>query len=345
MPNTCFHRAARAAAVTTAVLAGAVAAPAAAQDLDKVVIAANSFSLAHGPLSLATADPSIFEKHGIDLEAIAIQGSSSNCIAVLLSGDADLCEVGTTTGTDAIAEGAPLKGVAVITGPINEIILSKQAVEKLGVSPDAPIGERAAALKGLRLVTAGPGSPHYMSLDAILNVAGLSMDDVQFRTLLDVTAMVESMRNGAIDGALWSVGSLGQMITDGSGVRWISMAQGDIEELKTLPYVTVYARADWIEENGDLADRINAAFADSVEELKTNGAEASAKFKAKYFPDLDQALWDDGFAQAQKAYLDGAKGGKEGWDQFLNMQRESNPSKDYSDAEFEKALIPAARLD
>ena len=343
MPKTLFHRAACVAAVSSAVVLGAASAPATAQDLDKVLIATNSFSLAMGPLSLATADPSIFEEYGIDLEAIAIQGSSSNCIAVLLSGDADLCQVGTTTGTDAIAEGAPLKGIAVITGPINEIILSKQAVEKLGISPDAPIEERAATLKDLRLVTAGPGSPHYMSLGAILNIAGLSMDDVQFRTLLDVTAMIESMRNGAIDGALWSVGSLGQMLMDDSGVRWISMAQGDIEELKTLPYVTVYAREDWIEKNGDLANRINAAFAASIEELKTNGAEASAKFKAMYFPDLDQALWDDGFAQAQQAYLDGAKGGKEGWDQFLNMQREANPNKDYSNAEFDKALIPAAR--
>jgi len=334
----------RAACGATALVAlTALALPAAAQD--RVRIATNSFSLAHGPLALAVADASVFGTQGIEIDTIAIQGSSANCIAALLSRSVELCQVGTTTGTDAIAEGAELVGIAVLTGPINEIIISRAAAEATGIAPDAPVEQRAAALGGLRLVTAGPGSPHYMSLAAVLRVGGHSMDDITFRTLLDVPAMVESIRNGAIDGALWSVGSLGQLIESGDGVRWISMAQGDIAELSTLPYVTVYARTEWVNANRELVTRIHAGYAEGIRRLQEDGAESSRLIKERFFPDMDPALWEDSFAHAQGAYIPGAAGTRFAWNQFLDMQIESNPEKNYANAAFELALIPEARAD
>lgn len=76
--------------------------------------------------------------------------------------------------------------------------------------------------------------------------------------------------------------------------------------------------------------------------MQKEGPASSAAFKAKYVPDLDQALWDDGFAQAQAAYLTGAKGGVVGWNQFLEMQAKAT-GKDYTAAAFETAVIPLAR--
>jgi ABC-type nitrate/sulfonate/bicarbonate transport system substrate-binding protein len=245
--------------MNTAKLALAVSAFAmmagAAHAEDKVRIATASTSVAHGPLTIAMADPSIFGNNGIAIEVTDLRGQSPNCIAALLSKAVEICQVGTPTGTDAIAEGAKLKAVAVLTGPINEIFLSSKTVEKLGVAPDAPVEQRIAALKGLSLTTSAPGTAHYLTLGATLEKAGLTMNDVSYRTLGDVPAMIESIRNGQIDGSLWTIGSLAPLIQDGSGVRWISMARGDIDEFRTLPYVTAYARADWVEENPDLVAR------------------------------------------------------------------------------------------
>ena len=99
----------------------AIGAASSAIAADKVRIATASTSLAHGPIGLAVADPSIFGAQDITIEVRDLRGASVNCIAALLSEAVELCQVGTPTGTDAIAEGAKLKAVAVLTGPINEI--------------------------------------------------------------------------------------------------------------------------------------------------------------------------------------------------------------------------------
>jgi ABC-type nitrate/sulfonate/bicarbonate transport system substrate-binding protein len=316
----------------------------AAHALDKLHIATASTSLAHGPLGLAVADPSIFAGQNIAIDITDLRGNSANCIAALLSKAADLCQVGTPTGVDAIAEGAKLKAVAVLTGPINELFISSKAAAATGVSPTAPVEQRIKALKGMRLVTSAPGTAHYLTLMGTLKKVGLSMSDISFRTLGDVPAMIESIRNGQIDGALWTIGSLGPLLKDNSGVRWISMARGDIDEFKTLPYVTVYARTDWVEANPDLVKRLHAGYAEAIRRLKSDPEKSSALFKAKFFPDLDQALWDDGYAQVRAAYLDGAKTTAKSWQQSLDMQKVGT-GKDYKDAAFEMVVIPDARAD
>lgn len=329
-------------ALAAASVAMVLSAPAKAEDVVKIATA--STSLAHGPLPLAMADPSIFGAHGIKIEVNDLRGASANCIAALLSEAVELCQVGTPTGTDAIAEGAKLKAVAVIAGPINEIFISKKAADASGVKPDAPVEDRIKALKGLRLVTSAPGTAHYLTLAATLGKVGLSMNDIQYRTLGDVPAMIESIRNDQIDGALWTIGSLAPLLMDKSGVRWISMARGDIQEFATLPYVTVYARADWVDAHQDLVQRIHDSYADAIHQLKTDGARTSKLFKDKFFPKLDQALWDDGFTQAQGAYLEGAKTTAASWQQSLDMQKQGT-GKNYEAAAFDKVVIPAARAD
>jgi len=319
------------------------AAPAAAQDLDTVRIATASTSVAHGPLIMAVVDDSVFGNNGIRIAVTDLRGASPNCIAALLSESVELCQVGTTTGTDAIAEGANLRAIAVLTGPINEIFLSAKTVERLGVAPDAPIEERIAALDGLTLTTSAPGTMHYLSLGATLEMAGLSFDDIRYATLGDVPAMIESIRNGQIDGSLWTIGSLAPLLQDESGVRWISMARGDITEFSTLPYVTVYARGDWVDANTDLVERIHQSYADSIVMLKTDPT-ASDRIKAEYAPDLDPALWEDGFSMAKIAYLDNAATTAASWQQALDMQAQGS-GKDYTPAAFERVVIPAARAE
>lgn len=328
------------AALAAGAFAGLLAAPALAQDTVKIGTA--STSVVHAPLTTLVVDPAIAAKHNIKLEVTDLRGNSANCVAALLSGAIDLCQVGTTTGTDAIAEGANLKAVAVITGPINELILSAKTVAKLGVSPTASVEDKLRALKGLRIVSSAPGTAHYTTLTAMLKIVGLKPEDLQFRTLTDVTAMMESIRNDQIDGAMWSIGSLGHIITDKSGVRWISMAKGDVKDLATLPYVTVYGRGDWIDKNPDLARRVNASYADAIDRLKNNPGNASALIKAKYFPDLDQGLWDDGFEQARGSFLKDAKGFREGWQRFLELQA-ADTGKNYAPSAFDKAVMPFAR--
>ncbi|WP_195759789.1 ABC transporter substrate-binding protein [Paracoccus sp. S-4012] len=309
---------------------------------ESVHVAAAAINIAHGPIALAAADPSIFKAHGLDLEVTDLRGASPNCIAALLSRSADLCQVGTTTGTDAIAEGADLVAIVAVSGPSGEVILSDDTVERLGVAPDAPIAERIRALKGLSISTAAPGSALYTLGDAMLGTVGLSWDDLNYRTLGEVPAMIESIRNNQLDGAFWVFGSLAQLLVDGEGVRWISLARGDVEEYEGLPFVAVFARRDWVEENPERVAAVQAAYADAIDRLIDDPEASSAAIKAEFFPDMDQALWDDGYEQAQLAFLRGGATTEALWQRLLDLQASAS-DKDYTAASFDKVVIGTAR--
>ncbi len=324
----------------SAIVALCITGAARAQTMIRFGSASNSVIIS--PLLLSQIEPDIWGKQGIAITVTDFRGNSSNCVAAVIAQAMDVCQVGTTSGTDAIAEGADLKVIAVNTGPINEIVLSTKTVERLGVKPDAPVADRVRALKGLRIVSSAPGTAHYVTLTYMLRQVGLQMSDLQFRTLGDPLAMMQSIRNNAIDGALWSIGSLGGNISDGTGVRWISIPHGDVPELREVPYVSIYARGDWVQKNPELAAKIQAGLAEAIDRIKKDTGNPSPRIKERFFPQLDQAIWDDGYAQARTAFLPGAKATAAGWAQLLKLQEEAT-KKDYARAAFDKALLPQAR--
>lgn len=317
------------------------AAPVAAQQVVKYGVAA--ISMSHAPAMMATVAPEIFAKHGIRMDLTDFRGNSQNCLTAMITGSVETCQTGTTTGTDAIAEGAKINGIAVVIGPISEIVLSAKTVARLGgVSPTSPLADRLRALKGLRIVSSGPGTAHYVTLDAMLKKSGSSLAELKFRTLGDTIAMMESIRNDQIDGAMWTVGTLAGVLADKSGVRWINVAGGDVPEFRGVPYVTTYAQTAWVEKNPDLANRVHAGLADAIAAMKREPAKYSRLLKEKYFPQMAQGLWDESYNQGVPSLLDGARAPRAGWQYFLQLQAE-NTKKDYSKAAWELALIPAAQ--
>ncbi len=325
--------------LAAAALAGglAFAAPVLAQETIRVGTATTSVIVA--PLLLLEAEPEILAARGLKMTFTNFQGRSVNCIAALISDSVDVCIVGTTTGTDAIAEGADLKALGAFALPINEIVLSKSTVDKLGVKPDAPARDRLLALKGLRIISAAPGSAHYLTLEKSLQSVGLAMSDLKYQVMGDTVAMMQAIKNDRVDGALWSAGSLGGLIAEGAGVRWISVANGDLPFLNTLPYTSIYTKSPWLNANRDKAMKFQAAVGDAIRLTRTR-ADVSDKVKAKFFPDLDKVIWDDGFAQAKAAFFEGARIPKDGWGLFLEMQTKST-GKNYAPAAFEKVVVNA----
>lgn len=331
-------------AAVVGLLAAAWSGTGAAQAEDVIKFGSATTSVIVAPFLLATVEPEIFGKHDVKLEVTYFQGKSANCVAALIGGSIDMCAVGTTTGTDAIAEGAKIKAGAFFAGPINEVILSKKTVDKLGVAVDAPVDERIKAMSGLRIISAAPGSAHWTTLNMMLQRVGLSVKDLQYQVLGDTLAMMEAIRNDQVDGALWSAGSLGNLLSTGEGVRWISVPRGDLPEQLALPYNTVFVNNAWAEKNPDVLKRFQAALGDAIKIVKDNPEESSKTIKAAFAPDMDQTIWDEGFEAVLPALYDGGKAPREGWEAWLRLQAE-NTGKDYAPAAFEIAVDEGARAD
>lgn len=290
------------------------------------------------------AVPEVYAKHGIKLEITDFRGNSNNCVAAVLSGAVDVCQVGSSTVSDAVAEGGDFKIIAVTTSVAHEFVLSSKTLAKLnGVTAASPLDDRLRALKGLRMVATGPGTPNYLVIDAALRRVGLTVADLKFRTLVDTVAMMEGIRNDQIDGAMWTVGVLSPLIADKSGVRWINLAAGDIPEISPMPYIVTMASNAWIAKNGATVTKLRSAMNEAVELMNKEPAKYSAALKAKYFPQMDQTAWDDGFKLTLPVFFKGSTIPKAGWDYLLKMQATTS-TKDYSKSSYEKVLIPEAQI-
>lgn len=190
---------------------------------------------------MADVAPEFYNAHGLDVRPVDMRANAANCIAALLSNDVDMCSISATTGIFAGVEGAPIKAISVLQGPLADIFVSTAAAEGTGVSIDAPVNERVAALEGLSLVTAAPGTLYYDIIAQLMRDAGKSMGDITYRTLVDQGAMREGLLNNAFDAALWGAGAFADLEASGDVVSWISIPRGDAPAIAQLPTVAVFA--------------------------------------------------------------------------------------------------------
>jgi len=339
-----IRKSGRLSALCTLACIGALSAPLASAQTTTVKYGVAALTVSYAPTLLGGAVPETYAKHGIALDITDFRGNTNNCVAAVISGAVELCQVGASSMSDAIAEGGDFKIIALTTGPLGEFVLSAKAVSRMGaVNASSPLNDKLRAMKGLRIVTSGAGTPHYLAMEAALQRAGLNVGDLKFRTLVDPVAIMEGIRNDQIDGALWTVGGLSQVIADKSGVRWINMAAGEIPEVNPLPYVVTMGQSAWIAKNPQTVTKLRAAMSEAVELINRDPAKYSAAIKAKYFPQLNQAIWDESFALVRPSFFKGATAPRAGWDYMLKMQAAST-KKDYSRAAYERAIIPEAQV-
>ena len=312
-----------------------------AQTLEKIRIGASSTSLVVLPFLLLDVDPKISAKHGLQVEFQPLPGGN-NCFAAVFANSTDICVHGTTSGNDAVANGAEFQVIAVTTGPITEIVLSHKTATKLGLTEKDPIDKKLRALKGLRISVIGF---HEVTLDAMLKNTGMSVaNDINVLKLSDPLTMMQSIRNDQIDAAMWTIGSLGGVLADKSGIRFISIPRRDVAGLEDIPAVSAFAPTAWYNTHKPQALKIQAAISDAIAQAKADPAGTSKLVKAKYGAATPQDFWDDAYKQALLVLFDGAKAKRAPWDRLIQLQAAST-KQNYTNASFDKLVAPQARVD
>lgn len=313
---------------TALVLAGlGLTLPAAAQEPAKLRWGvAVSSSLSQAPAPILELDKALQAKHGLDFTTVDFMGNVTGCIAAVISGDVDVCQNGISIGMNAIAQGGDLVSFMQLIGQINEITLTPDAIARVGVKADAPVKDRIEALKGLTIAGPGAGSTTYSILEAILAEADLAPGDLVYQPLTDIAALNASLANKRVDAAIWSVGGLSPAQADGSGVRYINLASGELPHLLAVPNVASFASRKFVEDNRETLQRVQAALVDVVAALRADPFGYAAPYKAAYLPDLPQATWEDNLPQAVAAYFADVEGTREGWDFWVEKLPIEDPA-------------------
>lgn len=281
------------------------------------------------------------KQHDLELTYQGAGASSTNMVAAVLSGDADFAFPATVTALDAIQEGADLVVVGGGLKMASTLALTTDAVKKSGVSADAPVKQRLAALKGLKVATSPDGSGNNSFLRELVRKAGLDPEkDLKIIGVQDPSAIVGGLKQGRFDAGFYGVGVIEANIAAGDAELWVSSARGDVTELvgDQMGMVMVTSKKT-------LADRpkvVSAMFDAMVdtEQFIANEPEAAGDALQKaWFPDLDQKVFDLSWEQASEAYPSDGAFTKAQFETAIDVMKGSGKDYtiDYGDAVYAKA--------
>jgi ABC-type nitrate/sulfonate/bicarbonate transport system substrate-binding protein len=253
-----------------------------AQTLQDVTIALSSYSFGTAGARMAK-DMGLFEKHGINAKLVLMDTANATTSA-LISGSMKVALSG--SGELVVAQARGQKVVAIVNtfaGLSASIVLSKTTVEKLGISPDAPLTARLKALDGLLIGSTSPTSTATVSFKTAAQKVGAN---IRF-TYMGQPAMAAALESGAVQGFSAAAPFWALPVTKGIGVLWIGGPRGELPPESTPASAgNMQVMRDFAEANPDLVKRLVAVFDELTEFIEKRPDEAQDKL-AKLYPDID----------------------------------------------------------
>jgi ABC-type nitrate/sulfonate/bicarbonate transport system substrate-binding protein len=158
---------------------------------DRLRLGYSSVSALHGNTWIAE-DKKFFEKHGVEIENIYMQGDPTT-LSALLAGDVNFVKVG---GTAVVNAALKSSDAVMIASVINS------GVQRLIVRPEIA---HPADLKGKKIGVTRLGSSSDIVLQILLKKWRMRSDDVQVFQVGSSPAMLAALSKGAIDGAVLTV--------------------------------------------------------------------------------------------------------------------------------------------
>ncbi|WP_243855177.1 ABC transporter substrate-binding protein [Diaminobutyricimonas sp. TR449] len=262
------------------------------------------------------------EEFGLNFETVTIaDAGSSNQVAALLAGSADVGSFGINTAVDAILGGAALQIIGGASYIQQTIVASNDAIEKYGIDfTDSPI-ERVAALKGATIAAGPEGSSGNNSLRAILADAGLDPDvDVNIVPLADTSgAVAAGLENGVYDATFGPMGSGEAAVLRDKAKTILSVPAGEAEVLEGNINSVFVAPTKLIEEQPELVQRIRDAFRAATNLVEDNPEIARGLIRDNIYPDMEEELFEASWQMTRVGYPKDATYAEENWTSFVRI--------------------------
>ena len=222
-----------------------------AQQLTKVRVAYDGYSMTSGPLIYAEKQ-GIFKKFGLDISPVFVEAGSTLTGAVI-GGSVDIAQNGYTSSVAAGVAGANL---VIIGGMSNK--LPFQLVVKNAIKD-------AAQLKGQAIAISRYGSSTDQAADFALKHLGLKRDDVKVLQLGGPATRIAAVMSGQVGGTMEQYPDTAGLLRQGFHVLVdVTDVAGDYPN---TAYVTNRA---YLKNNADVVKRFMMAMATAVHAYKTN---------------------------------------------------------------------------
>ena len=223
---------------------------------DKIRVGLSSVSATSGSVWVA-ADKGLFKKYGIDTEVIVLGGGGSRAISSLLAGEIQFSVGG---GEGSVRAGLMGADVTIIASSMTK------GLQRLLVRPDI---KSYQDLKNKKLGITRFGSASHLALLLMLKKWNMRPEDVQILQIGSSPAMLASLDNGGIDGAVLTMPSF--FVAEDKGYRVIGdPADMDIVYLQN----TLESTRSYVRKNRDQVLRFLKGYIEGIAYFKKNKKES-----------------------------------------------------------------------
>ncbi|MEK7210890.1 MAG: ABC transporter substrate-binding protein [Candidatus Binatota bacterium] len=231
--------------------------------LDKVRVGLSAMSATSGSLWVAE-EKGLFKKHGIEPEVIFIGGGAARVVSSLIAGDIQFA----TGGGDAVIRAA-LRGADVIS--VSSPLI--KGLQRVMARPDLKSPED---LRGKKIGITRFGSASHLVILLALRRWGMRPEEVQILQVESSPAMLASLDNKGIDGAVLTMPSF--FVAEEKGYRVLAdLGDMDIYYLQN----TLDTTRSYIRKNRDQALRFVKAMVEGIAYFKKNKKESLEVLRKK----------------------------------------------------------------
>ncbi|MBI2862784.1 MAG: ABC transporter substrate-binding protein [Chloroflexi bacterium] len=262
------------------------------RDLGVFRFGAPSINLGLSPIWIAIQLGYIQEQGFLDVDWTAF-GSGAKVQPALQSGAIEFGAGAVSGVLDATAAGKAEVILVVTTGEYsNDVVISKEIAQRLGITDQWSASQRIRALKGLRLGITAPGAGTDEITRFLLKSEGLDPDrDVELVVIGSGEAGIAALAQGAIDAYATSPPVPGISVSKGDAVFLLRLGRGDYPRLKGFPHLGFFAMRDFVEQNPEKTQAAVNAVLKAVKLIRDNPTAAKAAMRA-LMPELEQAVFD-----------------------------------------------------
>ena len=174
--------------------------PAAAEETQKLTIAFAGKGMSF-LLQYIAIGGGFYKQEGLEPELVDVSSGTRQAAAVM-GGSAEITQVGFAHTMHAVGRGGALVGIATAFDayPI-ALVLSNDAIKRLGITDTMSLDEKIKRVKGVRIGITSPGSSTDEFMRTIMLVRGMDPSrDVQLQPIGIGAPMVAAMQAGSTDG-------------------------------------------------------------------------------------------------------------------------------------------------
>jgi NitT/TauT family transport system substrate-binding protein len=237
----------------------------------------------------------LYKEEGLDPEVVDVNSGTRQAAAVM-GGSGEIGQFSFPHVIKSAAKGGGL--VAIATGydayPL-QLVLSKTAIQKVGITPDMGIDDKIKRLKGLNIGISSPGASTDLFMRTILLVRGIEPDkEVALQPVGGGAPMVGAIENGAVDGFVFGSPFSTMAVSKGVAQMLADPMKGELPEFRGLPYQIVATSQQTLESKPEVIRKALRALA-KAQKMTREKPEEARRVTRSYFANLSDAEYNAEF--------------------------------------------------